>query len=104
MPQDGVSGVGVVRRGGSTVLQWAAGLADRDRALACTRDTCFQIASVSKQFTAAAVLLLLVDRGLLSQPYADFLADRIFAPLGLRSTSAGVPPPGAGAALGYDSG
>ena len=26
------------------------------------------------------------------QPYADFLADHIFAPLGPRSTSAGVPP------------
>jgi CubicO group peptidase (beta-lactamase class C family) len=54
----GMSGVAVVRRGGGTVAVRAGGMADRDLGLACTPETRFQIASVSKQFTAAAVLLL----------------------------------------------
>jgi CubicO group peptidase (beta-lactamase class C family) len=93
------------------------GLADRDQRRTCTWDTCFQIASVSNQFTAAAVLRWLtrdccrsswrsscgsqllsrpgsswrysspgyvlpgwIVQQVSGQPYADFLADRIFAP------------------------
>ena len=183
-------GVAVVRRGGVTVAERVGGMADRDLGVACAAGTRFQIASVSKQFTAAAVLLLagqsrlrlddpvsrwfggcprdwdaitvrhllthtsglghLTDfpaldlcrpidparelgvfqrRPLLSapgsrhyysspgytllawiveqtagQPYARFLADRIFAPLGMTTASAGDPPGGPGMARGYDAG
>jgi CubicO group peptidase (beta-lactamase class C family) len=53
-----LSGVAVARRGGVIVAERAAGMADRELGLPCTPETRFQIASVSKQFTAAAVLLL----------------------------------------------
>lgn len=190
MHADDLSGVAVARRGGVIVTELAAGVADRDLGLPCTLETRFQIASVSKQFTAAAVLLLAsqsrlslddpVSRWfggipqdwqaitvhhllahisglghwedfpaldmyrpieparelsmfqqlpLLSapgsryhysspgyvllawivektggQPYASFLADRIFTPLGMHTASAGDPPGGAGMARGYRAG
>lgn len=53
-----MSGVAVARRGGVIVAEQAGGLADQGLGLACTLGTRFQIASVSKHFTAAAVLLL----------------------------------------------
>jgi CubicO group peptidase (beta-lactamase class C family) len=185
-----ISGVAVVQRHGSTVAAHVGGLADRLEGQACTRTTRFQLCSVSKQFTAAAVLLL-ADQGELTtddpiwrwfsgcpgdwqaitihhllthtaglghwrdyagldltrpmpqqqqlevfwgtpllsrpgsrwrysspgyvmlgwivqqtagQPYAQFLADQIFAPLGLESTSVGDREPGAGTACGYRDG
>lgn len=190
MGADDWSGVAVAERGGVLVTERTAGMADRDLALPCTAQTRFQIASVSKQLTAAAVLLLasqsqlsLDDRvsrwfggcprdwramtvhhllthtsglghwedfpavdlyrpigparelsifqrqPLLSepgsryrysspgyvllawvvekaggQPYASFLADRVFAPLGMRTASAGDPPGGHGMARGYRAG
>lgn len=39
-----------------------------------------------------------------AQPYASFLADRIFAPLGMHTASAGDPPDGTGTARGYHAG
>jgi CubicO group peptidase (beta-lactamase class C family) len=187
---DGLTGVAAVRRHGSTLVQWAGGLADTGSSRVCTPDTRFQICSVSKQFTAAAVLLLADDERvaledpvsrwindspaewreitvhhllthtsgfghwrdypgldpyqpvspeqlvelmrtvpLLSrpgdrwsysspgyillgwivqrvsdQPFAAFLAERVFTPLGLRSTSAGDPPGGPRMAFGYNAG
>lgn len=184
---DGMSGVAVAARGGVTVAQRSGGLANRATGSACTPETRFQIASVSKQFTAAAILLLAgqdrlslddpVSRWfggcprawdaikishLLShtsglghwshfpaldlyhpvepaeeraifqreallfapggrygysspgyvllawiveqagdQPYASFLADRIFTPLGMRTAGAGERPGDAGIARGY---
>ena len=47
------------------VFELAEGLADVENKTPCTPETNFRIASVSKQFTAAAVMLL-VDRGKLS--------------------------------------
>jgi CubicO group peptidase (beta-lactamase class C family) len=58
MPEDEFSGVAAVRRDGVTVAERAGGMADRDLGLPVAPGTRFQIASVSKQFTAAAVLLL----------------------------------------------
>jgi CubicO group peptidase (beta-lactamase class C family) len=58
MPADDVSGVALVQRRGSIVVESVHGVADAGSGLACTRDTRFQICSVSKQFTAATVLLL----------------------------------------------
>lgn len=58
MNADDLSGVALIQRGGATVAEHAGGMADWDLGLACTPQTRFQIASVSKHFTAAAVLLL----------------------------------------------
>lgn len=190
MGADDLSGVAVVQRGAVIVAERAAGMADRDLGLACTLETRFQLASVSKQFTAAAVLLLVSQsqlslddpvsrwfggcpkdwqaitvRHLLThtsglghlddfptldlyrpiepaqelsifqqqpllsapgsryrysspgytllawivekaggQPYASFLADRVFTKLGMTSASVGDPPGGAGMARGYHAG
>src|SRR6201996_7829084 len=52
------SGAALLARAGRTEQERTGGLADRDLGLPCTTATRFQIASVSKQFTAAAVLLL----------------------------------------------
>lgn len=52
------SGVVLLRRGDTVLLERAYGFADREQAAPNTRATCFQIASLSKQFAAAAVLLL----------------------------------------------
>jgi CubicO group peptidase (beta-lactamase class C family) len=50
---------------GKVVFEYAAGVADIESKKTCTPATNFRIASVSKQFTAAAVMVL-VDRGKLS--------------------------------------
>src|SRR6476659_2799815 len=50
---------------GKMVFNYAGGLADIESKTACGSTTNFRIASVSKQFTATAVMLL-VDRGKLS--------------------------------------
>lgn len=55
------TGVGRVTRAGSVVKDVAEGVANADASLACGPDVRFQLASVSKQFTAAAVLLLVDD-------------------------------------------
>src|ERR1700761_1644111 len=52
------SGAALLARAGRTEQERTGGLADRDLGLPCGPATRFQIASVSKQFTAAAVLLL----------------------------------------------
>jgi len=190
MPGQDISGVALVQRHGSTAVRWAGGPADRSSGHICTPDTWFQICSVSKQFTATAILLM-ADRGRVAlddrvtrwfsdlpeewraitirhllthtsglghwpdcpdldphqavlpgrqmehfqqmpllnrpgtrwrysspgyvllgwivqeasgQPYAAFLADHIFAPLGLQSTSTGDPPREPKMAFGYRAG
>ena len=52
-------------RGDRPVIQTAGGIANASTGALCTLETRFQIASVSKQFTAAAILLL-EERGALS--------------------------------------
>src|ERR1700734_3258416 len=54
----GLPGTAMVARAGSVRAEAAGGLAEVEAGLACTPDTRFQLCSVSKQFTAAAVLLL----------------------------------------------
>jgi CubicO group peptidase (beta-lactamase class C family) len=54
-----------VRRGGELLLSRAWGLAEVEHGAAITPATIFEAGSVSKQFTAAAVLLL-AERGVLS--------------------------------------
>jgi CubicO group peptidase (beta-lactamase class C family) len=62
---DGLQGAAAVIVDGSVTLETAGGVADAETGLPCTSDTRFQIASVSKQMAAAAVLLL-VERGALT--------------------------------------
>lgn len=62
---DGLHGVAIVTRAGSVELEHAGGLADARAGVECTLQTRFQIASVSKQFAAAAVMLL-ADSGALA--------------------------------------
>jgi len=55
----------VALRGGTLVIESYSGLADHQTGEACGPGTRFQLASVSKQFTAAATMLL-VEQGVLS--------------------------------------
>ena len=63
--EDRFSGVVFVAREGKVRLQKGWGLADRDRALPVSLDTQFDVASISKMFTAVAVLQL-IEAGRLS--------------------------------------
>ena len=56
------SGAALVTRGEKVLLRKAYGLADRDLAIPNTLDTRFRTASVTKMFTAVAVLRLVQDR------------------------------------------
>jgi len=58
-------GAALIQRGTEDLVAVAAGPAGTDPGFECSLSTRFQIASVTKQFTAAAVLLL-ADRGILS--------------------------------------
>ncbi|MGD0377367.1 MAG: serine hydrolase domain-containing protein [Streptosporangiaceae bacterium] len=55
---EGLRGAAIVSRAGSAELALADGPADAETGTACTPQTRFQIASISKQFAAVAVLLL----------------------------------------------
>jgi CubicO group peptidase (beta-lactamase class C family) len=55
---EGLPGAAAVTRAGSVELELAGGLADAGSGARCTPRTRFQIASVSKQFAAVAVMLL----------------------------------------------
>jgi CubicO group peptidase (beta-lactamase class C family) len=61
----GFRGVTLLQRGQEDLIAVASGTTGTDPDIECGLDTRFQIASVSKQFAAAAVLLL-ADRGVLS--------------------------------------
>ena len=54
----GFSGTVLVAREGEIVLHKGYGLADRRREIACRPDTIFDLGSVTKQFTATAILKL----------------------------------------------
>src|ERR1700720_2975078 len=54
----GYSGSVLVARGGRVLLHQGYGLADRARRRPYTAETLFDVASISKQFTAAAILAL----------------------------------------------
>jgi CubicO group peptidase (beta-lactamase class C family) len=69
-------GVALLQRGAEDLVAVAGGLTGTSPGTGCTLGTRFQIASVTKQFTAAAVLLL-ADRGVLSvdDPVRRWLSD-----------------------------
>lgn len=54
----GLRGAAIVTKAGSVELEVASGLADPEAGAECTPQTRFQICSISKQFTAVAVMLL----------------------------------------------
>ena len=74
------SGAGLVKRGGEVLFSGAYGYAHRGWRIPNTVSTRFDTASITKLFTAVAVLQL-VERGLLS------LHDRVLDILGLEGTS-----------------
>ncbi len=70
---DGFSGAILVARGNRILLRRAAGLTDRERGIAAQPETKFPLESVTKQFTAAAILLLVQDGKLsLSDPISKY--------------------------------
>ena len=68
------SGVVLVEKSGKAILEKAYGFADREKKFRNTRQTRFHIASMSMQFTAAAILRL-VDKGALKldEPVSDIV-------------------------------
>jgi len=60
--EDGFSGVILVARGDHVLLRKAAGFADREESIPNTPETKFSLMSVTKQFTAAGIMLLVQDR------------------------------------------
>ena len=66
----------IVIRDGDVMVRRAYGMADLERRIAATPETDYRLASVSKQFTAMAVMLLAKDGKLrYDQPIRDFLAE-----------------------------
>jgi CubicO group peptidase (beta-lactamase class C family) len=72
----GFSGSILIAKGGKILLKKGYGMANYELGVPNTPDTKFHIASVSKPFTAAAVMLL-QERGLLSvsDPLTKFISD-----------------------------
>jgi CubicO group peptidase (beta-lactamase class C family) len=71
--EDGFSGIILVARGDQVLLRKAAGFADRERNIPNTPDAKFPIESVTKQFTAAAIMLLVQDGKLsLADPISKY--------------------------------
>jgi CubicO group peptidase (beta-lactamase class C family) len=74
--EDGFSGAILVARGDQILLRRASGFADRERKIPNTPDTKFSIESITKQFTAAAILLLVEDgKVALSDPIVKYYPD-----------------------------
>lgn len=66
----------IVIRDGKVVVRRAYGMADLERGVAATPETDYRLASVSKQFTAMAVMLLVTDGKLrYDQPIGDILPE-----------------------------
>ena len=73
-PVAGLRGTALVTRGGSVQADLAAGPADAEAGVPCAAGTRFQVCSVSKQFTAAAVMLLVESGRLdLDEPVGRWL-------------------------------
>jgi CubicO group peptidase (beta-lactamase class C family) len=75
-PLAGLRGTAMVARGATVEADLAGGLADIEAGVPCTSATRFQLCSVSKQFTAAAVMLLAESGRLgLHEPVARWLPE-----------------------------
>jgi CubicO group peptidase (beta-lactamase class C family) len=72
----GLRGTAMVTKGGSVQADLAAGLADVEAGVPCASGTRFQLCSVSKQFVAAAVMLLVESGPLdLHEPVSRWLPE-----------------------------
>jgi CubicO group peptidase (beta-lactamase class C family) len=70
----GFSGAALVAKDGKIIVQSAHGLADKQKKIPVRADTIFDIGSVTKQFTAAAILVLESDGKLrVTDPIAKYL-------------------------------
>ena len=77
----GFSGTVLVMKDGEIVLHKGYGMADRRREIPCRPDTIFDIGSITKQFTAAAILKLemagkLSTNDTLGQHFPDIPSDK----------------------------
>lgn len=94
----GFSGAILVAKNGEIILENGYGLADRARRVPITPDTIFYVGSLTKQFTAAAILKLEMQGKLrvtdtLSQHFKDVPPDKAGITIHqLLSHSAGFPP------------
>ena len=94
--REGFSGSILVARDGKLLVR-SFGLADREFGIRNTPTTKFKIGSISKQFTAAAMLLLVEDGKLsLGDPVCDFVANcpKSWRPITIRELlnhSSGIP-------------
>lgn len=71
-----VGAVVLVARDGETIHARSAGLADREAGVPMRADAIFRLASVSKLFTAAAIMVLVAEGRLdLDRPITDWLPD-----------------------------
>ena len=71
---EGLHGAAIVTRAGQARLEVASGLADAGAGVKCTPQTRFQVCSVSKQFAAAAAMLLAESGQVdLAEPVARWL-------------------------------
>ncbi len=71
-----LSGTAMVTKGGSVLADRAGGFADIEAVVPCTSGTRFQLCSVSKQFAAVAVMLLVESGRLdLSEPVDQLLPE-----------------------------
>lgn len=74
--KDAFAGTLIVVDGGKEVLAKAYGNANRDAAKANALDTIFRVGSISKQFTASAVLALVADgQAALTDPVSKYFPD-----------------------------
>lgn len=73
---DAPGAAAIVVRDGEVLYRGARGMADLELGVALSADQVFRLGSITKQFTAAAILLL-AERGelVLSDPIASFLPD-----------------------------
>lgn len=70
---DDFSGVILIAQGTDVLLRKAAGFADRERQIRNTPETKFNLESVTKQFTAAAIMILVQDDKIaLNDPITKF--------------------------------
>ena len=75
-PVEGLHGTAMVTKGGLVEADLAGGLADVEAGVPCASGTKFQLCSVSKQFAAAAVMLLVESGQLdLREPVGRWLPE-----------------------------
>src|SRR5439155_644378 len=76
-----------VMQDGRIIYKRGYGMADLDHDIPITPETIFHVASISKQFTAAPIILLAQNvKRVANQSFREFTTTRIFEPLGMTNT------------------